>query len=250
MLDASFVEKIEKLAKQGVAVELIDIENNQTALIVGGDIIHRFTKNEPFGKTEVAEFSSFLDAANRLIEDAELALISVSPEAITLTCDANKPHKFAQVKLPLVATAAYAALVMWEKGPMAVGSIIKLLRTKLHNTYDDRYLSIFRQVEFSRSCSTTVAKVAHRDTMGKTVDNAVKSLAGEIPEVIHFNTPLITNAPTELVRLTYAVDVDHDREAIGITAMGDIVEDSIRKSVLDLVERLKAELPAALVVAS
>lgn len=95
-----------------------------------------------------------------------------------------------------------------------------------------------------------VAKGAHRDTMGKSVDNAVRSLAGELPEVILFTTPLLQNAPCMPVDLRYYVEVDHDKEQIGIAAIGDFVAEAMRDTVAQLIDRLKDELPAALVVAS
>jgi hypothetical protein len=78
----------------------------------------------------------------------------------------------------------------------------------------------------------------------------VRSLAGELPEVILFTTPLLQNAPCMPVDLRYYVEVDHDKEQIGIAAIGDFVAEAMRETVSQLIERLKGELPAALVVAS
>ncbi len=250
MIDAEFVAAIQELAERGVKPELIDIGGNERMVIAGGAILERFTKDEAFGSTNVVEFSSLLDAAHMLVPKAEIAVIAVSRAGITLACDAHKPHKKANVKLEFALTAAFECLAAWESQARSVSTINKLLRTKLYGTFDDKLITIFKQVEFARAGSTTVAKGAHRDTMGKSVDNAVRSLAGELPEVILFTTPLLQNAPCSPVDLRYYVEVDHDKEQIGIAAIGDFVAEAMRETVSQLIDRLKGELPAALVVAS
>jgi hypothetical protein len=250
MIDAAFVEEIRKMAEAGCKPELIDVEANHRVLVVAGKVIHTFRKDEPFGKTKVVEFSSLLDAAIVLVEKAEIAVIQVSNNGITLACDVHKPHDFASVRLDFQLTAAYSALLDWESRQKTVSAINKMLRTTLFGTFDDKLISIFRQIEFARAGATTVAKAAHRDTMGKTVENAVKSMAGELPEIISFETPLFLNAPCEPVTLRYFVDVNHDAEAIGLAAIGDAAAQGTRATVFAIIERLKQELPKALVLAS
>lgn len=250
MIDAEFVEAIASLAVGGVKPEIIDINDNQRIIVAGGAVIREFTKDEPFGETNVVEFSSLVDAALLLVPKAEQAVIQVKRDRITVSCDANKPHKKSHVSLLFQPTAAFECLTAWESQARQVSTINKLLRTKLFGSYDEKLITIFKQVEFARSSGTVVAKAAHRDTMGKSVDNAVRSLAGELPEIISFSTPLIQNVPCDPVLLRYYVDVNHDNESIGIAAIGDIVEIAMRDTVASLIERLKQELPSALVVAS
>ena len=250
MIDAEFVEAIANLAVTGVATSVLDVEDNKRIAVAGGAIIREFTKDEPFGSTSVVEFGSFVDAALLLVPKADQAVIQVQRDKIVLVCDANKPHKLARVTLQYKLTAAFEYLLAWESQSRQVSAINKLLRTKLYGSFDDKLITIFKQVEFARQSGTVVAKAAHRDTMGKSVDNAVRSMAGELPEIISFTTPLIQNVPCDPVTLRYYVDVDHDAEKIGIAAIGDIADLAMRETVASLVDRLKAELPAALVVAS
>jgi len=250
MLDSSFVEKIAEFAERGLEPTTIAINDNKKIIVIGDKIIQTYTVDEPFGKTHVAEFNSFLDAALFLVPKADTAVVAVQRDKLTLSCDANKPHKYAHVELKYAFTSAYEALKQWEGQPKSVAVVNKLLRTKLHDTFDESLVPIFRQVEFARAGSTTITKGTHRDTMGKSVDNAVRSLAGELPEAIRFTTKLIQNVPCDAVPLLYHVDVNHDAETIGINAIGDIADESLRITIQLLVERLKSELPEALVVAS
>lgn len=250
MLNEKFVESIKGLSEAGIKPEVLDIDGNQRIVVVGGKVIYTYRKDEPFGSISVSEFSSFVDAAIVLSKVAELSVVKVSTGGITICCDGNKPHKKATASLEFKDTAAFQCLQAWEKQPKSVATINKLLRTALVGTFDDRYISVFKQIEFARAGATVVSKTAHRDTMGKSVDNAVKSAAGDIPEVLSFLTPLLVNAPSEPVTLRYYVDVNHDNETIGLAAMGDFVNEAMRETVLALVERLRQELPTALVVAS
>lgn len=251
MLNAEFVEKIEELAIAGVKVETIPIDKNQKMVVAGGKVLATFQTDMPFGGTNVVEFMSLIDAGHELIPQADLAVIQVTSESITITCDANKPHKTARVLLKLRRTAAFDCLLDWESnGPKTIATINKMLRTKLVGTYDEKYLAIFRQVEFARSGSTTIQKGTHRDTMGKSIDNAVKSAAGDLPEVIAFSTELMLNVPCEPETLKYYLDVNHDNETIGIVSVGDFYQDALRSMVASLIERLKQEFPEALVIAS
>ncbi len=250
MLDSEFVKTVAKLGIESVKPELINVEDNHTAVMVNGSIVHRFKKDEPFGNLTVADFNSFVVAATKLVALAETSVVRVTKAGIVLVCDDNKPHKKAKVELKYNPTAAYECLLAWEGNSYRVSSINKLLRTKLFSTFDEKYLAIFKQVEFARSGSTVVSKTANRDTMGKSVDNAVKSAAGDIPEVLMFQTQLLQNVPCEPVLLKYYVDVNHENETIGIAPMGDIVDRAMTDTVDYLVGNLTAHLSSALVVAS
>lgn len=249
MLDAAFVESIKSLAERGLKPELIDVDENQKVIVVGGQVIKTFTKDEPFGSLAVSDFPSFVEAAIYLVAQSEQAVVKVSPNAIKLICDGNKPHKTASVSLMLKEAEAYKCLMEWVNQPKSISTINKLLRTKLANTFDEKLLPIFKQVEFSRAGATMVTKTTHRDTMGKTIDNAVKSLAGEMPEFLAFTTPMLVNAPCESVRMLFYVDVNHDNETIGISPVGDEIDVAIRHTVHSLIERLESDVPTALVVA-
>jgi hypothetical protein len=250
MLDASFVEAIKRIAEGAVNPVMLDIGDNARVIVAGGKILTEFTKDEPFGKLDVAEFDSFVTAAKTLIEVAEQSVVTVSDKRIYLCCDGAKPHKRASVELKFQLTAAYDCLLSWEANPRTVQVVNKMLRTKLVGTYEDYLTPIFKQVEFARAGATTIAKAGHRDTMGKSVDNAVRSSAGDIPEVITFNTQLLLNAPCKREKLAYSVEVDHAAETIGLAQIGDIAAQSMRETVSELVATLTQELPKALVVAS
>ncbi len=205
-------------------------------MIVGGQIVHTFKCDEPFGNVNVSDFNSFIEATGMLLTDN--AIITVSDKGISCVCDSNKPHLRASVRMEFERSQAVKALEDWETTPKSIGVINKLLRTKLAGTFDEKFLSIFRQIEFSRGSATRIEKSNVRDTMGKTVDNAVKSLAGEIPEYIAFDVLLFVNAPCVIGRYLYYIDVDHDNERIGISAVGDAANVT-RATLSDIVLKLQ-----------
>ncbi len=133
--------------------------------------------------------------------------------------------------------------------PKTVSAINKLFRTQLAGVVPDKVLPIFRQVEFASSGSVTVTKQTHRDTMGKSVDAAVKSSAGEIPETLECTLKLLLNVPNPPMVLRYFIDVHHDNQTIGITQIGDAVDAAMREVVKSLVWTLSSDFPTALVVA-
>jgi len=250
MLNAEFVESIKALTERGVKPEIVDVAENKRAIVIGGQIVETFKKDEPFGDLQVADFVSLVDAATLLNESSDQSVIKVCDNAIQCCCDANKPHKKASVGLVFKFSEAFTCLKNWMGAPKSVAAINKLLRTQLAGTFDEgKLLPIFKQIEFARSGATTVAKANHRDTMGKLVDNAVKSAAGEIPEFIAFTLPLFTNIPTEHVRLLFFVEANHDNETIGISPVGDTISSAEAAIVASLIDRLKEKIPTALVVA-
>ena len=250
MLNAEFVEAIKALTERGVKPELIEVEDNQRAVVIGGQVVKTFKKDEPFGDLQVADFVSLVDAATMLDESAEQTVIKVHNLMISCCCDANKPHKKASTRMAFHLSEAFACLQHWIGAPKSVAAINKLLRTQLAGTFDEgKLLPIFKQIEFARSGATTVTKANHRDTMGKLVDNAVKSAAGEIPEFIAFTLPLFTNIPAEHVRLLFYVEANHDNETIGISPVGDTITSAEAAIVASLIDRLKEKIPTALVVA-
>ena len=105
-------------------------------------------------------------------------------------------------------------------------------------------------MEFSRAGTTVIGKSAHRDTLGKSVDQAVKSSAGELPEFILFRTPLYTNIPCSPIELMYLIDCDATNETIGILPCGDKLDSALRSTASELVSRLTTHFPELLVVAS
>ena len=250
MLNAEFVEAIKALTERGVKPELIDVEDNRRAVVIGGQVVKTFKKDEPFGDLQVADFVSLVDAATMLDESAEQTVIKVCDNAIRCLCDSNKPHKKAAVGLIFKFSEAFTCLKNWMGAPKSVANINKLLRTQLAGTFDEgKLLPIFKQIEFARSGATTVTKANQRDTMGKLVDNAVKSAAGEIPEFIAFTLPLFTNIPAEHVRLLFYVEANHDNETIGISPVGDTITSAEAAIVASVIDRLEEKIANALVVA-
>jgi hypothetical protein len=248
VIDASFIQAIRDLAVNAIEPKLVDIDENQKAIFVGGQCVKIFAKDSPFGTMLVGDYSSFVEAVKYLSVVDGQTIITVNESMLRAEIEPTKPHVCARVQMTFDMTAALAALLEWERNAKSVAAVNKLLRTSLHGTFNEALLPIFRQVEFSRSGSTVVTKAAHRDTMGKSVDNAVKSLAGEVPEEIAFNLALYQNIPAHEATLRYFVEANAEAEAIKIAQIGDSLSYAVREIGTDLVIRLSSDFPDALVV--
>ncbi len=248
MIDASFVQAIRDLASSAIAPVMVDVDESQQAIFVNGQCVKIFTKDKPFGTMIVGDYSSFVEAVKYLSFVDSQTVISVNGGKLCAEIEPTKPHITTKVIMMLDMTAALATLVDWERNAKGVAAVNKLLRTALHGTFHESLLPIFRQVEFSRSGSTVVTKAAHRDTMGKSIDNAVKSAAGEVPEEITFKLALYQNVPVHEASLRYFVEANAEAEAIKISQIGDSMNGAVREIGTDLVNRLSGEFPDALVV--
>ena len=249
MLDASFVESIQVLAEKAVKPETIDIGGGRRVILVGGQVVQEFAKDNPLESLTVGNYASFVDAVKYLLEVDGQTIIKVMPSGLLAFIEPTKPHAKTTVILEFLLTEARQALSDWSMTPKSVSQVNKLLRTKLYGTFPDSLISVFRQVEFSRSGSTVVGKAAHRDTMGKSIDNAVKSAAGDLPEEIAFTVKQFQNVPNEDVQLRFFVETNAESESLKLCSIGDTVEVALQLIIGDLVYKLAREFPDALVVA-
>jgi len=250
MIDASFIDKIQKLAEKCVAPVTVAGENGKKIIVVGGQVVATVDPDLGFGELVVSDFASFVDAVMSLNMTAEESILTVGRHSCTYVADLKQPNSRAVIRLHYRPTAAYAALMDWSSMKLGVKAVNSLLRTSLLGAFDESLLSVFRQVEFARSSATVVGKTVHRDTMGKTVDQAVKSSAGELPEFMRFTTPLFSNIPCASADLLCLVECDASNETITILPCGDCIDQVISATVRALIESLSKQLTDLLIVAA
>lgn len=250
MIDAAFVRAIADLAVSSVKAESFQIEEGKKIIVSGGQILATVPPDTGFGDLVVADFASFCAAVFELVEGADTAFLSVYKTHCAFTADPKRPDKRAHVTMRYATTAAFDTLCAWANCKYSVQAVNKLLKTSLYGTYEAHILSVFKQIEFSRSNSTVVAKATHRDTLGRSVDQAVSSRSGELPEFLTFTTPLFLNLPCGPVELEFYLDCDHSNETIGIAQCGDKLDRAVAETVTSVIERLQQTFPNLLIVAS
>jgi len=156
------------------------------------------------------------------------------------------PHESDSASLSLERSAAYADLLDWCKSTRSVAQTVKGLRTKLAGTFDSGYVSIFSRLDFKRRNDGTKSAAHTGESMGKMVEAAAQSSAGEIPEVILFRVKLFAGMAISEHDLRFAVTVDPNAETISIAPVGDCIQDAHQATRVELLTRLKKEFPESL----
>lgn len=240
MLNEKFVEAIKELAVNSMACEVVETPN-QRHVIFNGEELFEYDVPRPYGRSSVTDYTSFLDAVSELlgkVGSSQRNIIRVKNDRIVFSVNEHDPHSKAEVEFPIHPTVAFIATLKLTEGPTALIKFNRMLRTELYGCFPDSYLSVFRQVEFSRSSQTTAAKAALRDTMGKSVDNAVRSKEGDIPETVVFDVQPYRNAPCVSVRLQLALEANHESETLSFFPVGDCITSAAEAARADLVNKL------------
>lgn len=240
-----FVESIANLARSSTEPRTVELPGNKI-LVVVGDSVETHVKNRDTHNDKLVSLTSLIDwCVNR----ADLTL-KVANDYILATANRDIRIDSDTALLKLENSAAYADLLDWCKAPRTVAATVKGLRSKLAGTYDTSYLGVFKRLDFSRRNDVAKGVTHTGESMGKMVEMAAQSGAGEIPETLLFRCRLFAGIPTGECDLRFAVNVDANTETISITPVGDCIQDAHQATRVELVGRLKAEFEGALVLES
>lgn len=242
-----FVESIVGLAKKAEDPQLIDLPGNRLMLVTPHSV-ETLDKDRKTHKDALLSFTSFTDLCNDC--DPTSLVIKVSDTRLTVVENRNYPHDSDTAYLSLCHTAAYADLLDWCKQPRGVRSAVQGMRSKLAGTFDLSYLSVFKRLDFSRKNDGTKSVTHTGESMGRSVEMAAQSGAGEIPDVMLFEVKLFTGLPIESYELRFACTVNPETETIALTPVGDCLEEAHHSTRVELVARLKTEFQDALVIES
>lgn len=195
---------------------------------------------------KVSSVDSMLDWCGRMNED-EL-FISVYRTHILVHSKREHAHTTNMLRFDLKMTEAMIDLLAWANRPRTQQQVVTALRTTLAETFDDKYLPIFRRLDFSRKNDGSKSIAHTGESLGKSVEARAQSASGEIPEKLVFDVNVFSNINSLGVSLWFALDIDANIEQIKIEPIGDCIGDAYRLCAKTIVADLKRELPKALVV--
>ncbi len=233
-------------AKAAVGPKLIELPGGKVLLHIPDGESKVLDVNPVLFNDKVSSVDSMLDWCGRMNED-EL-FISVYQTSILVQSKREHFHTTDRLRFDLKMTEAMIDLLAWANRPRTQQHVVSSLRTTLADTFDDKYLAIFRRLDFSRKNDGTKSIAHTGESLGKSVEARAQSASGEIPEKLVFDINVFSNIHTPGVSLWFALDIDATIEQISIKPIGDCIGDAYRLCAKTIVADLKKELPKALVV--
>lgn len=243
---AEFVKAIGEMAVKSATVTTVELPNNRQLIVYPNGTTETVVKNRKVQTDAIASFTSFCDWVSLLGKKTNV--IKVTNASVSVATDPSNPHESDSAKMDLKQSAAYADLLDWVKSPRAVRPLVRGLRTTLAGTFDPAYLGIFKRLDFSRKNDGSKSVTHTSESMGRSVEMAAQSGAGEIPEVLVFEVKLFDGLPIDSYELRFAVDVDANTETVAITPVGSCISDAHQSTRLEIISRLKTEFESALVI--
>ncbi len=234
-------------AKAAVHPKLIELPQGNVLLHVPGGESKIIQKDPVLFNDSVSSVDSMLDWCGRL-DEGDL-FISVHQTYVLVQSKRDQAHTTDRLRFDLKLTAAMIDLLAWANRPRTQQQVVTALRTALADTFDDKYLPIFRRLDFSRKNDGSKSIAHTGESLGKSVEARAQSASGEIPEKLVFDVNVFSNINSPGVSLWFALDIDANIEAISINPIGDCIGDAYRTATRAIVSDLKRELPKALVVA-
>jgi len=243
---AEFLKSVSEMAVKAAKVQTVELPGNRMLVLNPDGSVEKFDKDRKTQHDRIASFTSLCDWASKyhLVD----MVFKVSDLAVSVANDPDCPHDCDTAVMPLAKSEAYSDLLDWVQTPRAVRPLIKGLRTKLYGTFDDRYLAIFKRLDFSRKNDGSKSVSHTSESMGRSVEIAAQSGAGEIPETLVFEVKLFDGLPIDSYELRFAVDVDANTETVAITPVGSCIAKAHQETRLEIISRLKAEYVNALVI--
>jgi len=232
-------------AKAAVAPKIIEIPGGNVLLQIGSE--SRVLQKDPvLFNDSVSSIDSMLDWCGRMNED-EL-FISVHHTYILVQSKREYAHTTDRLRFDLKLSAAMVDLLAWASRPRTQQQVVTALRTTLDGTFDNKYLPIFRRLDFSRKNDGSKSIAHTGESLGKSIEARAQSASGEIPEKLVFDVNVFSNINSPGVSLWFALDIDANIEQIKIEPIGDCIGDAYRLCAKTIVADLKRDLPKALVV--
>lgn len=244
---ADFVQKLWDLGERAHQVQQIDLPANRRRLIMADGSVEDVTRDPERVQTSLLSFKSLLDWCDRFGR-GQSSLIEVGERSVHVLSDYRNRHLNDTAELMLVKSAGVLALENWENVGLSQRQVMRLLRTELAGSFDERYLSIFRRLDFQRRNDGTKELKHTGESLGRSIEKQAQSLEGEIPETLVFTLPIYSNVPGEHQTLRFAVDVDADAESIEISPINDCFTSAYRTAREQLIERLESEFATILII--
>jgi hypothetical protein len=146
-----------------------------------------------------------------------------------------------RAEVALTHSVEWMAVQQLLKGPVSQKDFLKLLRGPLARAIKPSMVSIFRSITF-RSTSTTDRGAS---TLGRSVESAVASANGDIPEHLDLEVAVFDPAIASLstATLTLCIDTNFEAERFEIYPLGDTLGVALTGAISEIRGLLTAGLP-------
>jgi hypothetical protein len=164
----------------------------------------------------------------------------IQPALVTLAID-REGVVTDRADVALTHSVEWLAMQQLLKGPVSQKELLKLMRGPLARAIKPSMLGIFRSITF-RSSSTTDRGSS---TLGRSVDLAVASSAGDIPEHLDLELPVFDPAiaPLGTATITLCVDTNFEAERFEIYPLGDSLGVALTQTISEIRGLLTTGLP-------
>lgn len=226
--------------------ELIKLPENRIGVVINGQMVE-YAGDRHARSVKVGTLASLVDWTVAIGSDRDVQVV-LDQDKIECWVDLEEAVSD-HCELRLVHSKALDALATWCEGQMSLRSVVRLLRGPLAGTFDEKYLAIFRRVDFARANNGGKTIKHDGESLGRTIEKAAQSSAGEIPEVLTFSVPWFQIGwAAEPKTLRFAVDVDCDNEAVSLTPIGDCWSAADTLARQEIAEHLMKSLGGSLVL--
>jgi hypothetical protein len=243
------------LAEMIKAIVGLADERRQFRTLVEPDTRHMKVMN-PDGSLERLEIPSFrnyqaidlpsLVSLLGLAEGPRLVFVGACEDGVSVMCYLDELDRKETVRMTVEYSQAYAAFVKlndWQKQKL----VVTTLRDQLFGSTESGLLGKLRSLDFTRRNDGTKTIEHGRESMGRSIELAVQSKNGEIPEKVTFRIPMFASRDFSkfIATCDCSLDLDASMEAIRFVPTGDQLESAIEYSILHVADTIREGLDAA-----
>ncbi|HBJ34798.1 MAG TPA: hypothetical protein DDZ51_08550 [Planctomycetaceae bacterium] len=170
-----------------------------------------------------------LDSFSMMMNEADNGIVFVEPGTVgrplTVTAFYNEDDRREFVSWTIQPSQPLLALLSlgtWSKQKI----VVELIRDKLFDCVPADLLAQLRSIDFSRRNDGSRSIEHGRESLGCSVEMAVQTKRGELPEVFEISLPWYATDPVSeaAYRLSVTLDLDAMSESIRLVVRGDELE--------------------------
>lgn len=231
------------LGKQSVSTQLVGLPGGGTLLVRPDRTTEVLPEPPEYGITRLTSIESLVLWAG----ENQVTEVFVKHGMIEAYANRSKKSERRIATVELHLSTAMLALQAWFGTAKRQQSVVRDLRSTLADTFDSRYLAVFRSLDFTRRNDGS-RKIGHTgESLGKSIESAAQSQYGEVPERMTFSVPLWSFDGAPRVAIQTAIEIDAENETIYLMPVGDTVAQATNSAIAAMVETLRNSLPETFV---
>lgn len=219
-------EAIDRIAELGVSASGIEVKDlcGRKKLVRMGSAFEMMKVDPPEKRYEALDCDSFVSMVAALASDPIILIDGVAVLAVM-----DETEQEGRIFLHLLPSRAFKALEAIAN-PTDQKRLIAYLREELAGCIEPRFLAVVRRLDFARR-NDGLAHIQHgRESLGKSVEAAVQSAEGEIPEVIVVTLPAWTELGFDsTIQVRCAVSVDPVNEKLTVRPIGEELQSQLQQ---------------------